>query len=292
MRRCDVTIIMEGVRNWLRSHVPRQIRVWLLMWRRQPRLFAEIGFLGNLELMIQTRWGRQGTVRSLHPRGCDHSLHFRVGASDIDVFYQIFIDREYSPLLDLPDVQLIVDCGANVGYSAAFFLSAFPACHVIAVEPDADNFSMLKRNLCPFGKKRVRCLQAGVWPNDAPLKVSRGQYRDGREWAVQVRPAEADEEPDFLGVSIAALLASSECDRISLLKIDIEGAEAALFKGKVEWLDRVDAIAIELHEDSSFGRAKEVFNEAIRGRGFDVSRNGELTICRRKSKISGSTGTA
>jgi FkbM family methyltransferase len=217
---------------------------------------------------------------SFKPKHAKHRLHYRAGSSDLDVFYQIFVDLEYSPLCGERNVGLVIDCGANVGYSSTFFLSQFPSCRVIAVEPDSGNFGMLQQNLKPY-EGRTELVRAGIWSETAPLKISKEQYCDGREWSFQVRPCEPNEEPDFLGVSIESLLNNSGFSRVSVLKIDIEGAEAVVFQGNVDWLDRVDAIAIELHDDTVFGKASDVFHNAIRGRGFEISRSGELTICRR-----------
>jgi hypothetical protein len=44
-----------------------------------------------------------------------------VGSSDLHVFRQIFVEREYGCLDDLADVRLIIDCGANAGYSSGSF---------------------------------------------------------------------------------------------------------------------------------------------------------------------------
>jgi hypothetical protein len=51
--------------------------------------------------------------------------------------------------------------------------------------------------------------------------------------------------------------------------------------GKCAWLNQVDKIAIELHDDTVFGNATEIFCNAIRGQNFEISRSGELTICSR-----------
>jgi hypothetical protein len=77
-------------------------------------------------------------------------LRCRPNTSDKDAFEQIFIEREYSCLDDLSNVDLVIDCGANVGYSAAYFLTRFPNCKVICVEPDFSNFKLLEKNLAPF----------------------------------------------------------------------------------------------------------------------------------------------
>ena len=127
-------------------------------------------------------------------------------------------------------------------------------------------------------------MRAGVWSHAVSLTLSRERYRDGREWAVQVRPTQPHEEADFQGVNIDSLRAALGFERISLLKVDIEGAEVVVFGDNVDWLDRVDAMAIELHDDSHFGKATEVFYRAIGGRGFEISRSGELTICRRPGR--------
>jgi FkbM family methyltransferase len=217
----------------------------------------------------------------IHPKLAVHPVCVRLKSSDINVFNHVFVDREYGSLDDMDNVSLIIDCGANVGYSAAYFLSQFKNCQLIAVEPDPGNFAMLQRNLTDYGN-RVQLIRAGVWSCTAPLVIQKEKYRDGREWAKQVSLCGPDEEPDIEGVDIGTVLATSNHERISLLKMDIEGAEAVVFsKNYHDWLNKVDVIAIELHDDSSFGNASEVFFSAISGQGFKISRCGELTICRR-----------
>jgi hypothetical protein len=79
------------------------------------------------------------------------------------------------------------------------------------------------------------------------------------------------------------VLAQSGHDRISILKIDIEGAEHAVFSAPnvASWLPLVDCLVIELHDDTHFGPCTEVFQRAIADQPFDVSHVGELTVCRR-----------
>ncbi len=78
-------------------------------------------------------------------------------------------------------------------------------------------------------------------------------------------------------LDISSLISGSGHDRISILKIDIEGAEAVLFRENYElWLGFVDHIVIELHDDSAFGSASDLFNNAISGYDFSISRFGEL----------------
>lgn len=218
----------------------------------------------------------------MHAPGVRHPLTLRAGTSDLDVFHQIFIQKEYADLDAMDNVQLVIDCGAYIGCSAVYFLSRFPQCHLIAVEPNSENFNLLNRNLAPYAD-RVTLIHAGVWSHTTRLKMSSDVYRDGLHWSGQVCPC-ADGDPDgFQAVDLTSLLRDSGQERISILKMDIEGAESLVFsKGDRSWIDKVDAIAIELHEDSSFGPASPIFFEAIKTQNFMVSTRGELTICRRK----------
>ena len=53
---------------------------------------------------------------------------------------------------DVPNVDLIVDCGANAGFASAFLLSRFPDASLYAIEPDPGNRA-LERNLAPCGSR-------------------------------------------------------------------------------------------------------------------------------------------
>lgn len=249
---------------------------------RLGNIVRKLGVVPGLRYAIGKRQQRAtGSLWSLHPRRVLHPLQLRAGTSDIEVFYQIFVEQEYAVMDDFRDVGLIIDGGANVGYSAAYFLSTFASCEVIAIEPDPENAQMLRRNMAPYGE-RVRCLERGLWSHNARLKMADSSFRDGAHWARQVRECAADEPGGLDSVGIGELLRESGHARISVLKLDIEGAETVLFsRGYEDWIDRVDTFVIELHNDSPWGNASEAFDTAIAGRGLVLSRSGELTIAHR-----------
>lgn len=206
----------------------------------------------------------------------NHPLAARSHTSDGQVFYQVFARLEYSCVDDMSGVSLIIDCGANVGYSSAYFLSRFPNVKLIAVEPDPGNFKILQRNLEPFGP-RVKLIQSGIWSHSCGLVISKERYADGREWAIQVRETKPGETPQMTAVDIETLLRESGESRISILKIDIERAEAIVFASNFEsWIDKVDNLVIELHDEE----CQRIFLKAIEGQGFGISHSGELTVCR------------
>jgi len=195
------------------------------------------------------------------------------------VFDQIFIEREYSCLDDLSDVDLVIDCGANVGYSSAYFLTRFPKCKVICVEPDSSNFKLLQKNLAPY-KDRITLMKSGLWSHNTGLKISAESRRVGNEWAVQVRECKPGEAPEIQAIDIGTILRESGQNKISILKIDIEGAEAVVFAKNYEsWLSRVDNMVIELHDHYCFGKASDIVLNAISSvKSFSMSKSGELTV--------------
>jgi FkbM family methyltransferase len=248
--------------------------------RWQIELVRALGIGGTCVYHLSKRFG---TEIRLRPLGLAHSLAARPGTSDIDVFADVYAKKAYAKLRGLVRPGLILDCGANVGYSTAYLLSECPGCHAIAVEPDPDNFKLLLRNVAPY-EGRVRPVHAGVWSSVTRLAVEAASYRDNREWTRQVRSARPDEVSTIQGMDIPALMAITGDDEISLMKVDVEGAEAVIFGDTSDaWLHKVRVIAIELHDDSSFGRGSEVFHHAIRNRDFVVFQSGELTICHRAS---------
>lgn len=247
------------------------------------RAVANLGFLNALLLKWQQMRARWFVVRTPYRLRSKHSrypLWCRPGTSDAGVFHQIFVTREYACLDDVVDPVLILDCGANVGYSSAYFLSRFPQARVVAVEPDPGNAEMLALNLRPFGA-RVTIVRSAVWSHPAGLVLDRAAG-DGQEWSRQVRECRPGETPDLLATDIPSLLAAAGQPSLSILKIDVEGAEAAIFaSGYEDWLPRVSHMVIELH-----GAACErIFYQAVSGLPCELSCHEELTVFRRTAPL-------
>jgi FkbM family methyltransferase len=190
----------------------------------------------------------------------------------------MFVERQYRCLDHLKSVGLIIDAGANAGYASAYFLSNFPQSTVIAIEPDRANFTLLQKNVKPYGP-RILPLRAALWWRDEVLDLDETANEPGENWARRVKPSKTS------GVkteTIQNLIASNHASypRISILKIDIEGAETEIFKADTSWLANVDNIVIDL-EDAA---ASEAFHRAVAPHGFSISRCGELTVCLRRSQ--------
>jgi FkbM family methyltransferase len=251
-------------------------------WARHRQIARDIGWRATLLHIIckRIRTTMQMRLKTPHAK---YPLVVRAGTSDVEVFRQIFCECEYACLNDLAQVKTLIDCGANVGYSSAYFLTRFPQCTVLAIEPDRSNFDLLKLNLAPYaGRFQTRC--AAVWSRNVGLKVSTPSIHGGfvMAWGIQVAEATDGQKTDTHGTTIPDLIAAMEGNRVSILKIDIEGAEVPVFSEDCRsWLPKVDNIVIELHGDA----AEKTFAQAIEGAGYSVSQSGELTICRPDQRL-------
>src|ERR1700761_900484 len=128
---------------------------------------------------------------SLAKYGSNQAVVARSNSTDLAVFSQVFKDRDYQfehwapywshmneiykTILASGKRPLIVDGGANAGYSAVWFALQFPEAVILAIEPDPANFAVLQKNVSAF--KGVQCVEAALW--DVPAKVSVVDDKDG-----------------------------------------------------------------------------------------------------------------
>jgi FkbM family methyltransferase len=139
--------------------------------------------------------------------------------------------------------SLIVDAGANTGMASLFFASIYPTAKIIAIEPEASNFELLRENCASW--ENITPIRAAVWPTDANVVISN---QDAEKWAFSVTLS-SDVNAGIPTITIPQIIAQNEVNHIDLLKLDIEGAEHELFGESSEvWLPSVKFIAIELHD--------------------------------------------
>lgn len=206
----------------------------------------------------------------------------RALSSDLYVYNQIFVDREYDCTDGIGTPELIVDCGANVGYTSVFFLNKYPRAQVIAVEPEAGNFQLLKRNLSAYGD-RATVVNAAVWSTSTSLCIKRDNSGLRQEWGTQVAPAAVGDDSNHLvdAIDIGRLLSESGHRKIDILKLDVEGAESVIFaENYSNWIDKVECFVIELHDE----QREQCFFDALSSSdsSYRFSKSGELTVAVRE----------
>jgi FkbM family methyltransferase len=189
-------------------------------------------------------------------------IYLRTYAGDIRMFYEIFWEEAYRlPPALVKGSMVGVDAGANIGMTALYFSIICPGSRIFCIEPDADNFRMLRQNLAAE-RERVVLIEAALYDRD-------GRVGFGRErWAYNSRIDERDDRdgPDENSGTVKAVRLDSLLDQyrlewVDLLKIDIEGAEDKVFSGGGGWLSRVAMILIEVHRPASMDRIAEKLSE-------------------------------
>jgi FkbM family methyltransferase len=200
-------------------------------------------------------------------------LIIRKDSSDIRVFKQIFLDEVYHFFPSDFNPKVIVDAGANVGYSAVWFERKFPEAKIFAIEPEKSNFDILGKNVAK--RSNIHPIQAGLWHEYAFLKLHDSK---AGSWAFETRIPRKGEKTDVETVTIPDLLRNYQLAQIDLLKIDIEGAEYELFQNQAEeWLPFVTMIMIETHDRIKPG-CSQLIDRVVEPFGFRKFDSKELSI--------------
>src|SRR5262245_43157508 len=208
---------------------------------------AEFGMLRAINLIRQRRSGR--TTWTIHPRGLRHPVTCRNETSDFVLLRQI-IGRQEVAFSLRPQPDTIIDAGANIGLASILFANRWPEAHILAVEPEARNFSLLQVNTAPY--PQIECLRAALWNKPEPLSITNPTADTS---SFQVAPSEGSKHSDTVpGVTVSDLMGALKTRRLGLLKLDIEGAEKQVLDETCRtWLPRVNHLAVEPHERCSPG---------------------------------------
>lgn len=200
---------------------------------------------------------KNGEYHFHHPfSGRTVELNLRANSSDVDVFMQVFRDLVYfdvAQLLQGKEHELrIIDAGSNVGLTSLYLKSLFPSAHIAALEPEPVNFQLLSRCVTNNGLENVTLFNQGLWSHDTRLVENRN-FRDGEAWSFALTESEGQTDDGIPVTSLGTLLKSTGWERVDLLKIDIEGAEAALLRDRsfLETVrDKVSLLCIEVHPEA------------------------------------------
>lgn len=230
---------------------------------------------GTYRLWLKTR-RTGGAPRSTRARILGGDVFVRPGTADLAVLDQIEL-HPYVPVIAGSGPMMIMDLGANIGLSVRYWKHAAPRAHVVAVEPDPGNFSMLQRNTT--GLSDVHLVNGGIWHRPGTL----GMDRSGSGTAAY-RTKEEGAGGEVEATTIPLLMERYGMPRLDILKVDIEGSELELFSlGDLSWIDKVTTIAVELHDRFRPG-CGDAFFAALRGRSWSYEVCGEMIVCTRRDR--------
>jgi FkbM family methyltransferase len=238
----------------------------MYMMNRIKYFYSRFGITGLISA-IKAKLGSSNNLIIVQRKDLKAQLYLRIGTSDLTVFDQIFVNQEYNFATNNPP-EIIVDAGANIGLSAILFANRYPKSKIIAIEPEESNFQLLKTNVASYGN--IIPLQAALW--DKNEKICLVDPSVGK-WGFRTEEKERNEEQlhggfchHIDGITVDRIMQNYDLQRIDILKIDIEGAEKEVFDDTSSWIEKVDAIIIELHERMKPGCNRSFYNGS---NGFD-----------------------
>jgi FkbM family methyltransferase len=189
----------------------------------------------------------------------DAEISFNNGPELLHSLQEIFVEDIYK--IPFPaSAQVIIDCGANIGLSVLYMKTKYPAAKIVAFEPDAINFSLLKKNVTAYHLTDVELRNEAVWKENTTLEfVSEG--------TLDSQLASSTDQKNTVRVT-ATRLKDLLNQKIDFLKIDIEGAEYEVLKDCGAGLKNVEHLFIEYH--GFFERINELTEtlQCIQDNGF------------------------
>ncbi len=205
----------------------------------QCEILRREGWKGLRQLHSAERGAQHEVALTL--RGLRWPIVVRPGTDDVPSVLNNVIRREYGQFDAEFSPGFIIDAGAYIGDTTAYFLSRFPNARVLALEPNEESFALASRNLVPYGD-RVELIKAALWSTETTVRI------DGHQTSSRVGPSGVV----ALTETVESLMRRSGDRTVDLLKLDIEGAECEVIAGGVgSWLNQVRLLLLETHGDDS-----------------------------------------
>jgi FkbM family methyltransferase len=136
---------------------------------------------------------------------------------------------------------LVVDLGAHIGLASLRLVNRYPGVQLVAVEPAPRNVTLLRHNLAVVPDAIV--LPGAIWRFDGDIGLSSPENDFSQDCYVT---SEIVGDRRVRALALDSVLATAPEAIPFFLKVDIEGAEAQLFREDVPW--KFPIIAIESHE--------------------------------------------
>lgn len=205
-------------------------------------------------------------------------------SSDMEVFKQIFLLKEYLPVVNAYNENFcneidycmnIIDAGANIGLTSLFFVESFNSPNIISIEPEIENFRVLEFNLNNLKNCKIVKINGALWSSNCKISII-NDFRDQSNWSFRVE--ENDSTDTIRAYSVNQIIADNNFEVIDILKIDIEGSEKQVFtspSSNLDFLNSTKCIVVEIHDE--FDCREEIYDILVEY-GFVLHNEAELTI--------------
>ena len=149
----------------------------------------------------------------------DHFIFYNYDDDALELFFE-----------EAKNANVILDIGANIGWTALRFAGKNPKATIIAFEPHPLTFQRAQDNFGRNNFSNILCLNIGLGETASTLKIY--ELTDNNSGMNRIILEELDRP--FKEVKIERLddvLTSRDIQQVDLIKIDVEGFECFVLKG-------------------------------------------------------------
>jgi FkbM family methyltransferase len=234
-------------------------------------------------------------VRDFNVPGYPNDIALRDASADHATFWQCLVERQYAlegfvhnqrlseaydAMVARGETPLIIDAGGNIGLAAIWFAETFPNAQIVSIEPEARNAALLRKNVAAYDD-RVRVIEGALTAASDPVVITnpRAGAAGFQTAAANALPSEG-ETVTVPGISVDDIAAGADAAAPFIVKIDIEGGEAAVFAGNTGWLADAHLLIMELHDwNLPWQGTSRPFFRAISTFDYDYQIKGENLFC-------------
>ena len=197
-----------------------------------------------------------------------NGIHLKFRNKTIDdllVAEYVFIDKFHIPPFEIAKNPIILDLGSNIGCTILDYNRTYPNAKIVGYEMDKGNFALCQENISNI--KTAKVYNKAIWFKSRKVAYEASTNNDSFT-AKDISESDKNRNNQIIEtITIQEILHQHQIETVDFMKIDIEGAEIEIFeKGSIEWLKKVNALHIEIHDKSKIKN----FIDILKSYNFEV----------------------
>ena len=171
---------------------------------------------------------------------------------------------------------VVIDIGANGGMHSIPLAKLNKK--VIAIEPEPKNFEILKKNISLNHLKNITPLRVACSDKDGKSYLYLDDESAGGHTIVLENTARKKRKAEIETVKLDTIIKKFKIDRVSLIKVDVEGAESLVLKGAIKTIKKDHPkIVFEAWNEEHLDKVKKIL-EPLSYKIGKIARDNYLAI--------------